>query len=38
MTNKPSNWEATMLALADSAAEQLEGTCKAIYELGPEYG
>lgn len=37
MNNKPSNWDAHMIALAQSAAEQLEGTCKAIYDLGQEY-
>lgn len=31
------NYNAHLIALADKAAEQLEGTCKAIYELGSEY-
>lgn len=37
MTSKPSNWEAHMIALAQSAAEQLEGTSKGIHDLGIEY-
>jgi hypothetical protein len=31
------NTRAAMQALAERAAEQLEGTCKALYELGEEF-
>lgn len=37
MVNKPSNWQAHMVALAQSAASQLEGTCNSIIGLGEEY-
>ena len=31
------NWKPHMLALAEEAAEQLQGTCKTIVELRPEF-
>ena len=37
MTNNPSNWKAHMISLAEQAANELQGTCKAIYELGEEF-
>ncbi len=31
------NYAQHLIALADKAASELEGTCKAIYDLGPEF-
>lgn len=32
-----SNRDPHLIALAEQAAERLEGTCQAIYNLGPEF-
>lgn len=37
MTKRPSNYEEHLRGLAEQAAGQLAGTCKAIYDLGPEF-